>query len=109
MQEQVKHFTFVVAWKALLADPRWVKVSDIFNPEITDWQLLKPLGVTPDEPSWDRYTKRLQQVRQIRQYLYVMHVLERDLSYEEVAEIFVRVNSLGMKLRGRIRARTDHG
>ena len=29
-----------------------------------------------------------------------MHVLERDLSYEEVAEIFVRVNSLGMKLRG---------
>src|SRR5258708_39301046 len=29
-----------------------------------------------------------------------MHVLERHLTYEEVAEIFVRVNSLGMKLRG---------
>jgi hypothetical protein len=29
-----------------------------------------------------------------------MHVLSRDLSYEEVAEIFVRVNSLGVKLRG---------
>jgi hypothetical protein len=29
-----------------------------------------------------------------------MHVLERELSYEEVAEIFVRVNSLGVKLRG---------
>jgi hypothetical protein len=100
VQERVKHFTFVVAWKALLADPRWVKVSDIFNPAITDWQFLKPLGITPDEPAWDRYTKRLQQVRQIRQYLYVMQVLERDLSYEEVAEIFVRVNSLGMKLRG---------
>jgi hypothetical protein len=28
-----------------------------------------------------------------------MHVLERDLSYEEVTEIFVRVNSLGAKLR----------
>lgn len=28
-----------------------------------------------------------------------MHVLERELSYEEVTEIFVRVNSLGMKLR----------
>ncbi len=100
VQERVRHFTFVVAWKALLADPRWVKVSDIFNPAITDWQLLKPLGITPDQPAWDRYTKRLQQVRQIRQYLYVMQVLERDLSYEEVAEIFVRVNSLGMKLRG---------
>ena len=29
-----------------------------------------------------------------------MHVVDRDLSYEEVADIFVRVNSLGMKLRG---------
>ncbi len=29
-----------------------------------------------------------------------MQVLERNLTYEEVAEIFVRVNSLGVKLRG---------
>ena len=29
-----------------------------------------------------------------------MNVLPKDLSYEEVAEIFVRVNSLGVKLRG---------
>src|SRR5947208_2254846 len=28
-----------------------------------------------------------------------MQVLDKHLSYEEVAEIFVRVNSLGMKLR----------
>lgn len=100
VQERVKHLAFVVASRALLTEPRWVKVSDIFNPEVTDWQLLEPLGVTPDQPAWTRYTKRLGQVRQIGQYKYVMHVLERDLSYEEVAEIFVRVNSLGMKLRG---------
>jgi hypothetical protein len=100
VQERVKNYTFVVAWRALLADPRWVKVSDIFNHDITDWQLLKPLGITPDDEAYDRYTKKLQRVRQLRQYQYVMQVLERDLSYEEVAEIFVRVNSLGMKLRG---------
>jgi hypothetical protein len=100
VQERVRNYTFVVAWRALLADPRWVKVSDIFNPEVTDWHLLKPLGITPDDEAYDRYTKRLQRVRHIRQYQYVMQVLERDLSYEEVAEIFVRVNSLGMKLRG---------
>ena len=28
-----------------------------------------------------------------------MDVLERELSYDEVTEIFVRVNSLGAKLR----------
>ena len=44
--------------------------------------------------------KRLQALRKIREYPYVMHVLDKSLSYEEVAEIFVRVNSLGMKLRG---------
>jgi len=39
-------------------------------------------------------------VRRIREYPYVVHVLDKNLSYEEVAEIFVRVNSLGIKLRG---------
>jgi hypothetical protein len=29
----------------------------------------------------------------------VVHVLERSMSYEEVTEIFVRVNSLGAKLK----------
>ena len=43
--------------------------------------------------------QRLQKLRAIQQYQYVMHVLDRKLSYEEVAEIFVRVNSLGVKLR----------
>jgi len=100
VQERVQNRTFVVSWKALLADPHWIKVSDIFNRNTTDWQLIKPLGISPDDDLYDRYTKRLQQVRRIREYQYVMQVIERDRSYEEVAEIFVRVNSLGMKLRG---------
>lgn len=100
VQERVQTLTFVVAWRALLSDPRWIKVSDIFDREKTDWQLLKPLGMMPDDPKYDMYSKRIQRVRAIRSYPYVMQVLERDLSYEEVAEIFVRVNSLGMKLRG---------
>jgi len=73
---------------------------DIFNEEKSDWELLKPLGVKPDDELWNKYTKRLAQVKRIRDYLYVMQVLDGSLSYEEVAEIFVRVNSLGAKLRG---------
>ena len=100
VQERVQGRTFVVSWRALLADPHWVKVSDIFNPLIRDWDLLKKLVSSPDDPLYDKYSERLQRVRRIAAYQYVMHVIERDLSYEEVAEIFVRVNSLGMKLRG---------
>ena len=100
IQERLKQRIFVVASSALLADPRWVNVSDIFKGDRTDAQILKPLVTSFDDPLFDKYSKRLQAVRKIRDYPYVMHVLDKSLSYEEVAEIFVRVNSLGIKLRG---------
>ena len=99
LQERLKLRTFVVASRTLSADPRWVRVSDIFNPDKTDAQLLKGLVKSFDDPLFDKYSKRIQAVRKIRDYPYVMHVLDKNLSYEEVAEIFVRVNSLGTKLR----------
>lgn len=100
VHERIRRRTFVVASRSVLSDAKWIRVSDIFDPTKTDWQLLKPLSLSPDDPDYDRYSRRLQQVRGIRNYQYVMQVLERNLPYEEVAEIFVRVNSLGMKLRG---------
>ena len=98
--QRVSKRTFVVASRNLLSDPKWVKVSDIFNEERTDWELLKPLQIQPEDPRWTLYTKRLARIRKIRDYLYVVNILDKNLSYEEVAEIFVRVNSLGVKLRG---------
>lgn len=98
LHERLKNRTFVVASNAVVADANWVKVSDIFTK--SDWQILKPIGVTPDDQKYELYSSRLQRVRAIKNYPYVMEVLGRDLPYEEVAEIFVRVNSLGMKLRG---------
>ncbi len=100
IQERLKQRTFVVASRALLADPHWIRVSEIFDGARSDAQLLKPLVASFEDPNFDKFSKRLQQVRRIRDYPYVMHVLDKELSYEEVAEIFVRVNSLGMKLRG---------
>jgi hypothetical protein len=45
------------------------------------------------------YSQRLARLRGIRKYIYRMDVLERRLSYDEVTEFFVRVNSLGAKPR----------
>jgi hypothetical protein len=100
LAERLAKRTFVVASRSLTAIPTWIKVSDIFNDAKTDWELLKQLGVTPEDPRWEKYTKRLARVRKIRDYLFVMQVLDGSITYEEVAEIFVRVNSLGAKLRG---------
>ena len=52
-----------------------------------------------DDPRYEKYSQRLARLRGIRKYVYRMDVLERRLSYDEVTEIFVRVNSLGAKLR----------
>ncbi|MRR11882.1 DUF262 domain-containing protein, partial [bacterium] len=100
IQERLKQRTFVVASKQLLADRHWVRVSDLFRSDVSDGDLLEGLVEGFRDPLYKKYTERLQAVRKIRDYPYVMHVLDKSLSYEEVAEIFVRVNSLGMKLRG---------
>lgn len=100
IQERLKQRTFVVASKQLLADRHWVRVSDLFRSDVSDGDLLEGLVEGFKDPLYKKYTERLQAVRKIRDYPYVMHVLDKSLSYEEVAEIFVRVNSLGMKLRG---------
>ncbi len=52
-----------------------------------------------DDPRADLYGQRLDRLRAVKKYVYRMDVLERTLSYDEVTEIFVRVNSLGAKLR----------
>lgn len=90
--------TFVVASKAIESQPNWVSVSDVFEKE--ELSILKKAGVTSlDDPRLARYQARLARLKKIRDYGYVVHVLERGMSYEEVTEIFVRVNSAGAKLR----------
>ena len=77
----------------------WVNVSAVFKSH-SDAEFLKKAGVeTLDDPLYVRYSERLKKLRQIREYSYRLDVLEPTLSYEEVTEIFIRVNSLGVKLR----------
>lgn len=100
LQRRFSRMTFVVATNKLARLPQWVKVSDVFK-ENSDGLFLKRAGVNEfDDPRFERYTRRLSRLRGIREYSYRMDVLERKLSYDEVTEIFVRVNSLGAKLRG---------
>lgn len=99
LQEKLNQRTFVVASRNLLALPNWVSVTEVFR-TANDAEILKKAGITSfDDPRFQRYSDRLKKLRAVKQYNYVVHVLERAMSYEEVTEIFVRVNSLGAKLR----------
>lgn len=97
IQEYLKRLTFVVSSKALEGNKSWIKVTDIFQK--SDTQILKSLGMNSDHPNWEKYSSRLQKVRDIKKYPYVMHILDKQYDYNEVTEIFVRVNSSGVKLR----------
>lgn len=99
LQEKLNRRTFVVASKTLLSLPQWVSVSEVFR-NANDAEILGRAGIESiSDPRFQKYSDRLKKLRAIKQYHYVVHVLERGMSYEEVTEIFVRVNSLGAKLR----------
>lgn len=100
INDTLQQMTFVVSNSKLASSPNWISVSDAFK-DNSDKAFLTKSGVESfDDPRYDKYTERLKRLRSIRDYVYRMDVLESDLSYEEVTEIFVRVNSLGAKLRG---------
>jgi hypothetical protein len=99
LQKRFERMTFVVATRKLEQLPHWIRVTDVFKAD-SDKEFLKRAGIKDlEDPRAEKYSKRLAKLRGIRKYVYRMDVLERTLSYDEVTEIFVRVNSLGAKLR----------
>ena len=99
LQEKLNRRTFVVASRSLSSLPQWVSVTEVFR-TANDTEILKKAGIKSlEDARYQRYSDRLKCLRGIKSYQYVVHVLERSMSYEEVTEIFVRVNSLGAKLR----------
>lgn len=95
---RVSRRAFVVASNQVLALPNWVKVTDVFTQG--EAEILQKIGLTGfNDPRYGKYTTRLKALRGIKDYEYRVDVLESTKSYEEVTEIFVRVNSLGAKLR----------
>ena len=100
IQAQLESMTFVVKNSKIVGLQNWIEVSKVFA-TTDNVELIKQAGVTSmDDPRFNKYNERLNRLRNIKNYSYRLDILERTLSYEEVAEIFVRVNSLGVKLKG---------
>jgi len=99
IQAEMRKRTFVVGSRSLQNDPIWVPVSEIFKKDPSE--ILQKTGITSlADPRYQKYSDRLAKIRKIADYLYNVEILPTTMSYEEVTEIFVRVNSLGIKLRG---------
>jgi len=78
-------------------DARWVPVTPVLNATLNLFGAVK--SIVQRYPELDEQTvyDRLHRVAQVGKYLYFVEIVE-DMAYEEVAEIFVRVNSRGRHL-----------
>jgi len=100
LQSRLDRMAFVVKTKKLAKLPHWVSVTEVFKSK-SNGKFLQKAGVNSfSDPNFQKWDDRLNRLRDVAKYSYRVNVLERTKSYEEVTEIFVRVNSLGTKLRG---------
>ncbi|GBD22899.1 hypothetical protein HRbin29_00545 [bacterium HR29] len=86
---------FQVANAAVCSDPRFVPVSDVFQKGAVSVALERDLLSRPDR---ELILSRLNKLERIADYPVPVHVL-KGFDYEEVTDIFVRVNSKGTRLR----------
>ncbi|KAB8182108.1 DUF262 domain-containing protein [Nonomuraea phyllanthi] len=78
-------------------NPILIPVEKALQDDTELFIILKDAGIDPTHPSFDVYYKRLMRLKGIREY--IIHVITHDSDdYEEVADIFARVNKGGRRL-----------
>jgi len=88
---------FQIQSAATAKNRRWVRVAEVLNAERISVIRKKVLEAAPDLDD-DDVEERLAAVKQIKEYEYYLEILS-DMAYEEVSQIFVRVNSGGRPLK----------
>jgi hypothetical protein len=93
---------FQLFQRRLKSDPRWISVRATVNGERHDLDILRDVeeagGPGREDPATRRYLDRLQRLRAIGDYKFPIEIFRSD-DYEEVTELFVRINASGTRLR----------
>jgi hypothetical protein len=79
-------------------DPRWVLVREVVRPDADLFEMADELYQATTGISRNDIGRRLQRLAAIRDLVYYMQILV-DFPYEEITDVFVRVNSGGRSLR----------
>jgi len=93
---------FQLYLRRLDGDPKWVSVREIVTGTKGELELLQRIagagGPGLSDPKSQEYLNRLQRLRRIGEYKFPIEIFKSD-DYEEVTELFVRINSAGTRLR----------
>ncbi len=99
--------TFIVSNPLVRNQPNWVSVTEAFRRQYELFEEVREridsmsnLSEEEKKQKRQKWSKRYQDLLKIEEYDFQVCELPSSLSYEEVTEIFVRVNSSGTKLKG---------
>jgi len=93
---------FQLYLRRLDSDPKWISVREVVTGQKGELEILQRIasagGPGLSDPKSQEYLNRLQRLRKIGEYKFPIELFKSD-DYEEVTELFVRINSAGTRLR----------
>lgn len=90
---------FKVQDNAILKDKRWITdIAELFTPTFDLWKFVNDYCTKNCEISGSELNKILMQLLDIKNRQIGVITLDKDLTIDEVTEIFIRINSQGAKL-----------
>ena len=93
-----EHVVFKIKNQTISNNSDWIDVTQLL--EKGPVPILSEKNIDSQNPNYTKYLDRLYLLHQkLSTYNYTVQTLDRDKSYAEVADIFVRINSQGTKLR----------
>lgn len=96
--ESKKELYFQIKNKKVENKLNWISVTKLFKEGVGS--ILRELKIGPNSPNYDKFNQRLNQLYSRKEYyLYPIQII-RNKPYDEVTDIFIRVNSSGTRLRG---------
>ncbi len=90
---------FKVQDNAILKDKKWIAdIAEVFKPSFDMWKFVNDYCSNNPEISGSELNKVLMQLIDIKNRQIGVITLDKELTIDEVTEIFIRINSQGAKL-----------
>ena len=90
---------FKVQDNAILKDKRWIAdIADIFDPSFDQWEFVNEYTKNNPDVKGSVINDAIMKLLRIKSCQIGVITLDKDLTIDEVTEIFIRINSQGAKL-----------
>ena len=90
---------FKVQDNATKKDKRWIAdISDVFNPDFDQWDFVNEYCKNNPDVKGSTINDAIMKLLRIKSCQIGVITLDKDLTIDEVTEIFIRINSQGAKL-----------